>query len=139
MLYARSLCDDPEDAVAVAFGKLAYQAECPGEPLAWLFQVVRRAALDQTRKSQRRKRREQAHAKPISWFEDSFTEATEAAAAELTAALERLPACEREAVIARIWGEQTFAQIGVLLGVSTSTAQRWYESGLARLRERSLR
>ena len=59
VLYARQLCDDPEDVVQQALMILAEQRETPREPIAWLYRVVRNEALMASRAAQRRRRREQ--------------------------------------------------------------------------------
>ena len=51
------------------------------------------------------------------------------------AALEALPIHEREVIVLRLWSGMSFDEIGELIGKSTSTAHRWYESGLATLRD----
>ena len=50
-------------------------------------------------------------------------------------ALARLPLEEREIIVAHLWGGLTFAEIGEVIGISSSTAHRRYESGLRQLRE----
>lgn len=137
-LYARQWCDSPEDIVQDAFLKLATLRTLPRDPAAWLFRVVRNAAINVSVAARRRTRRESAAAVGVPpWFEpDSTAERgeidPEAAAAELRV----LPIAEREVIVARIWGGLTFAQTAELAGCSTSTAHRLYESGLATLRER---
>jgi DNA-directed RNA polymerase specialized sigma24 family protein len=41
----------------------------------------------------------------------------------------------REVVTARIWGQLTFEEIGVLCGISTATASRRYRDALEQLRK----
>lgn len=53
---------------------------------------------------------------------------------KLRHALSGLPEDQREVVILHIWGELTFAEIGVLLGISTNTAASRYRYALAKLR-----
>ena len=43
---------------------------------------------------------------------------------------------EREVVVARLWGELSFREIGEITGTSESTAHRRYQGALARLREK---
>jgi DNA-directed RNA polymerase specialized sigma24 family protein len=47
--------------------------------------------------------------------------------------LQRLPAIEREIVVARIWGELPFDRIAELVEISTSAAHRRYQRALSRL------
>jgi RNA polymerase sigma-70 factor (ECF subfamily) len=130
VLYARQFCRSPEDAVQTAFGRLACLPKPPGHPKAWLFTVVRRLALDIRRQDLRRKRREEASAKPIGWFQHS------ADGDDITAALESLPDDQREVVVMRLWGELTLEQVAAACGCSVSSAHRRYEAGIAALRER---
>src|SRR5437016_3709948 len=52
------------------------------------------------------------------------------------AALEALPAEEREVVVAHLWGGLSFEQVSRVAGVSPSTAHRRYLKALTALRER---
>jgi len=49
--------------------------------------------------------------------------------------LQSLPLEAREIVVARIWGKLSFQQIGKLIGASSSTAHRRYESALKQIRD----
>ncbi len=134
-LYARQLCDCPQDVVQEALVRLAGLARRPDDLLAWLYCAVRRRALTAARSAKRRKRHEDAAAERCSgWFEPSLAEAIDARAA--AAALESLPQEYREVVVARIWGGLTFRQIACAVGGSDSTAHRRYETGLSLLREK---
>ncbi len=135
VLYARQWCRNPEDVVQEAFVCLAGQSPPPENAVAWLYRVVRNRALSAGRKARRQDRHEAAaahHGEP--WFESHDGDALDAR--QLTEALEGLPAGERETIIARLWGGLSFEEIGLLLGASTSSVHRWYQTGLARLRER---
>ena len=134
-LYARQLCDYAEDVVQEALMELVAQAEPPRDAVAWLYRVVRNKAISVSRSSRRRRRRENeaAGCRPV-WFEPSRADAIDAHAA--AAALESLPAEQREVVVARIWGGLSFAQIGQLVGASDSAAHRRYEAGLSALRRK---
>lgn len=131
VLYARGWCEAPEDVMQDALIELIGQRQRPDRVAAWLFRVVRNKAISQQRSERRRQGRERRIAQRESWFED-HAQALDAAAA--TEALSRLVPEVREAVVARIWGELTFAEIAELLGTSTSSAQRWYEQGLTELK-----
>jgi len=130
VLYARQFCRSPEDAVQTTFGKLACLAKPPDYPKAWLFTVVRRLALDARQQEHRRKRREEAVAKPDGWFQPS------AEGEDAADALQRLPEDQREVIVMRLWGELTLEEIAGACGCSVSSAQRRYEAGIATLRER---
>jgi RNA polymerase sigma-70 factor (ECF subfamily) len=137
-LYARQWCHAPEDVVQLAFLKLARLRELPENPAAWLFRVVRNAALDAGQASRRRKHYEQAAAgESRPWFEEETDGNPSSVDSEQAAAeLEALPLEEREVIIAHLWGGLTFEQVAVVAGCSSSTAHRLYVRGLSTLRER---
>lgn len=135
ILFARQLCDAPEDAVQEAFLRLADLAREPGDPGAWLFRVVRNLAMDAARAAGRRRKHEaRAAASSPAWFDPSPLDGPDPAEAQ--AALSSLPLEEREVIVAHIWGGLTFGQIGRATGASSSTAHRLYARGLQTLRER---
>jgi RNA polymerase sigma-70 factor (ECF subfamily) len=134
-LFAAQWARAPADAVQEAFLKLATQTKPPEHPVAWLYRVVRNAAISAARSEGRRERNEKetlAGARP--WFVPADGDRIDAQAA--TEALQSLADEEREVVVARIWGELTFEEIAEVAGISSSTAHRRYESALASLRER---
>ncbi len=123
VLYARQLCDDPEDAVQQAFMKLTTENPTPQSPLAWLYKVVRNEALAASRATNRRRRREQeVKQSQKSWFEPREGEAVDTQTA--AAALAALPQDQRELVTAHLWGGLTFREIGEIVGLSDSAAHR---------------
>jgi RNA polymerase sigma-70 factor (ECF subfamily) len=135
VLYARQWCAAPDDVVQEAFLKLAAQRRPPDRVVAWLYRVVRNAALSAARGERRRRRHEtEAAARTPSWFVPTEGAGLDGQAA--TAALAALPGDLRESVIAHLWGGLSFAEIGELMGLSASTAHRRYLEGLAALRER---
>jgi RNA polymerase sigma factor (sigma-70 family) len=135
VLYARQWCAAPEDVVQEAFLKLAAQRTAPDNPVPWLYRVVRNAALSAARSDRRRQRHEAvAAARTPAWFAAPDAAGLDAEAA--TAALQSLPAGQREVIVAHLWGGLTFEQIADVAGCSSSTAHRWYLSGLTALRER---
>src|SRR6516165_6315638 len=70
VLYARQWCAAPEDVVQEAFVKLTALATAPVNPAAWLYAVVRNAALSASRSERRRQRRESScAARRVEWFE----------------------------------------------------------------------
>ena len=133
-LFARQWCDSPDDAVQDAFCKLVRLPAPPGDPVAWLFKVVRTTAIDRGRADRRRAKREAVSAKPERWFAEREIEGLDAAAA--VAALESLPAELREVIVARLWGGMTLEQVAAVAGCSLTTAHRRFEAGIAALRER---
>jgi RNA polymerase sigma factor (sigma-70 family) len=134
-LYARQLCNCPEDAVQEAFVELVRLTAVPAELAPWLYRVVRNKAISASRAVRRQKSHEsQAAGRRRAWFEPSSGDALDAAAAVVI--LEDLPQLEREVVVARIWGGLSFQQIGELIGATDSTAHRRYESALDAIRRK---
>lgn len=134
VLYARQLCSDPEDAVQIAFVKLAGQQPIPKDRAAWLYRVVRNEALMQSRGDRRRRDREQVFAETRSlWFEPESPASLDGAAA--SEALKRLPQSQREIVVARIWGGLAFREIAQLLDMSQSSAHRAYQQAIENLQK----
>lgn len=133
-LFAAQWTDTPEDCVQEAFLELVRQPTAPRNSVAWLFDVIRKRAIDMNRAAQRRRKHETAAgAAAASWFLPAPSPEVDGQA--LAAALQELAAEQREVIVARIWGGLSFAQIGALVGASTSAAHRRYEAGLRALRE----
>ena len=97
--------------------------------------MVRNAAISAARQESRRRRHETEAARrsPI-WFLSSVDNQLDAA--EAAAVLQKLPAEQREVVIARLWGGLTFEQVATLTGLSVGSSHRHYHAGLSALRER---
>lgn len=131
VLYARQWCAVPEDVVQDAFLKLVQARRLPDDPVAWLFRVVRHAALDDAKMERRRKTREQQA--PTRWFAEPELDGLDAPSA--IAALEVLAAEQREVIVARLWGGLTLEQIAVVAECSVSSVHRRYEAGIAHLRK----
>jgi RNA polymerase sigma-70 factor (ECF subfamily) len=135
VLFARQWCSAPEDVVQEAFLKLVSCARPPAETVPWLYRVVRNAAISVGRAEKRRRQHESiAAARMPTWFTAPVGATLDAETA--SAAVQGLPPEQREVIIAHLWGGLTFDQIGEMVGCSSSTAHRWYEAGLAALRER---
>ena len=133
VLFARQWCDCPEDVVQDAFCKLV-TTSWPDDPGAWLYRVVRNAAIDAGRSTRRRVKREQVAARSVRWFAECEIDGLDAESA--VAALESLDPEMREVIVARLWGGLTLEQIASATGCSASTAHRRYEAGITALRER---
>ena len=133
-LYARAWCSTPEDVVQDAIVQLAHSKPLPERPIGWLYCAVRRGAISAGRAETRRKRHESVAARPLEWFEPAVGNALDARTA--TEALSDLTLDQREVLVARLWGELSFVEIGELVGCSSSAAHRRYVAGLAALRER---
>src|SRR6476646_6238177 len=123
ILFARQWCDAPEDVVQDAFLKLVRQKSPPGNPVAWLHQVVRNRAIDAGKSGQRRREREAAVARR--WFNEPESDGLDAESA--VRALEQLTADQREVVVSHLWGGLSFEQIALLTHCSASTAFRRFQ------------
>jgi RNA polymerase sigma factor (sigma-70 family) len=132
VLYARQWSDSPEDVVQEAFIKLVRQSRPPDDTVAWLYRVVRNAALDDAKMARRRQRREWAAARPVRWFVEPEVDGLDAQTA--VTALERLAPQQREVIVAHHWGGLSFEQIAAVVGCSASTAFRRYTAGVEDLR-----
>src|SRR5947209_15385841 len=97
VLYARQWCAAPDDVVQEAFIKLAGQKPAPGHPVAWLYRVVRNAAMSAARAERRRRRHESAAAGIAApWFHDERDGLLDSHT--VTEALRALPAEQREII-----------------------------------------
>jgi RNA polymerase sigma-70 factor (ECF subfamily) len=134
VLFARQWCWAPEDVVQDSFCKLASQRKLPDDLVAWLYRVVRNAAIDAGRSERRRQKREAAAARPVPWFDEVAIEGLDAAIA--VDALESLPGEQREVIVGRLWGGMSLQEIATVVGCSVSSAHRQFEAGIAALRER---
>lgn len=133
-LFARQWCQVPEDVVQEAFIKLAGLGVVPERPVPWLYRAVRNGAISALRSSRRRLRHEGTRAADApSWFTPGESRLD---LETVTTALGELAIDQREVIVARLWGGQTFEEIGDVVGVSSSTAHRTYVAGLTALRER---
>ncbi len=133
-LYARQWADSPEDCVQQAFIDLATNANVPDNPVAWLFRVVRNRAISQLRIHTRRRERETNVAQEShSLFPKNLN--NEMDSEQLSLAIQSLDATVREIVVAKIWGQLSFEEIGALVDCSSSTAHRKYSVGLDELRK----
>lgn len=133
-LFARQWCSTPDDVVQEAFLQLARQQECPREPAAWLYRVVRNGAISAGRAESRRRRHETAAAtEGGNWFAEASSEMAIDAQIAATA-LHQLPLEEFEVIVAHVWGGLTFVQIAELVNSTPSTVHRRYQAGLLALR-----
>ena len=135
VLYAQQWCDTPEDVVQDACLALVRQPALPDNLAGWLYRVVRNGAINASRTSRRRTKREAATAGGSEpWFHITLDDRLDAA--EAARAMRQLPIEERETIVARLWGGLSFEEIAQLTSSSTSTVHRWYQAGLNTLRER---
>lgn len=135
VLFARQWCSDPDDALQEALIDLTKQASSPNDPVAWLYTTTKRRALNQTRSSIRRQRHQTAsvdHSTTLPWFESNLEQQEEAY--RLQQCLKQLDPLERQILVARIWGNLSFAQIANVVESSTSTVHRNYQTALHKMR-----
>jgi RNA polymerase sigma-70 factor, ECF subfamily len=137
VLYARQWVGGrgrAEDVVQEVFVRLMALPAEPPNVRAWLHASVRHAAIDEARSSSRRKEREQTVARDRAgnWFDPRPDDLLDAEAAQ--AALERLPARQREVVLLRVWSGMTLSEVSQVTGLPVSTAHDEYRRGLDALR-----
>jgi RNA polymerase sigma-70 factor (ECF subfamily) len=156
--YAISLLGDragAEDVTALAFERLYRSRKrldrTRGTPRAWLFSIVRNAALDELRRRQRQAGKECARF-PVEPAGDSHgcdalgaphssqadpAEAIEQAERRATvhAALLALPSREREVVLLKFHGQLTNGELARVLAISESNAGTRVHRALTRLRD----
>lgn len=120
--------DGAEDVVQSAFIKLASEDPPPGNPVAWLFTVSKRLAINEQLSQTKRRLRE-------SRVGPNRAETTDGATAfEMRDLLCSLDVREREIVIARIWGGLTFNEIAMACDDSKASIWRLYQSGISKLK-----
>ena len=125
-LYARQWCVHPEDALQEALIDLAQHPTVPRDPVAWLFKTVRCKAINQSRSELRRSKYHQRAAEQREpWFVPDPNSNFDSS--ELESLLSKLPALDREIVVARIWGDMSFEQIAELVERSMSFVYRRYQ------------
>ena len=124
-----------EDVVQGAFVKLATQSPPPTDIAAWLFQVTRLLAINEVKAAERRRQREKAaHDLQVPHVASSSQKAGENTPDLIASLMTRLAPCEREIVVAKIWGELTFDRIAELVELPKSRVWRIYQSAIVKLR-----
>lgn len=131
LAMARGRCRHAEDVVQQAFVALIGQAREPENPAAWLFGAVRLLALARAREEGRRERREEAVARA-----EGTHPPDPARTLDLAEALAALDADDRDMLLARVHGGLSFEEIGLLAGISASTAWRRYRAAMETVRAR---
>jgi RNA polymerase sigma-70 factor (ECF subfamily) len=133
LLYARHMTRslaDAEDALHEGFLRFWRNRGNARDPAALLFACVKSAILDSRRGTLRRTRREQQRPSPQPLFET----AEDLARQELVEkGLAALPEEQREAVILKIWGGLTFAEIAHATHTPLHTIAARYRYALEKL------
>jgi len=131
-LWSSQRCLDSENAVQEAFCRLAVQDPPPAKPVVWLYRVVRNLAEKQRLSSRRRRSREIQVAVRES---TSINLDADLDAATAVTTIERLSDELREVLVARLWSQLTFEEIGELCDISIATASRRYRDAIEQLRQ----
>lgn len=127
---------DAEDVLQNALIKTwkTHQGPPDDKVISLAYTNVRRCAIDLGRSNDRRRAREDVAAREtgelVSWFELPEDDTSRA----LQVALSKIPEKFREVITLKIWGEQTFEQIGKTLSISPNTAASRYRYGMDSLR-----
>ena len=131
--WARSSAD-AEDIVQEAFVRFwRKQHDIANRGL--LYAAVRSIALDFLRRDSRRARRESAAMSGVDQSVEPQFEIEDESQRQLMAALELLPAEQREVLVMKIWNELTFAEIASALEISQNTAASRHRYALAALKK----
>lgn len=131
--FAATWSGSPDDLVQEAFCRLVGQSRVPERPRAWLFQVVRNLAREAWRRGRRREDRERRVAEREAGVDGDLARVE---SRDVAAYVDELPAECREVVVAKLWGDLSFAEIAELVGASVATVHRRYHRALDHLRER---
>lgn len=139
LLFARQQARseaDAQDLVQEAVVEAAQRRgdATPPDP-ALVLATIRRRAIDQARRDDRRAGREWAASEPgpECWFDPGPEERERARL--IQDAMSRLPDMYREVITLKVWGELTFAEIAATLGIPANTAASRYRYGLEVLRK----
>ncbi len=141
VLYARQWCNSHDEAEdAVQEGVLRMHRSDPtkiNNPVPYLYKAVRWAALDRLRRDSRRSIREEKAGETLyaetPKFQDRLIADEQRQAIEK--ALDKIPPEQREVLVMKIWGDQTFKNIGQALNISINTAAARYRYALTALRK----
>ncbi len=134
MLVKSSL--DPEDVVQEVFVKLAENHRLLArvkKPIPYLYAMSRNLALSSLKASRRTTSGGGSQATFV--LVDHGRKDCALTPREAEAALEKLPAAQREVIVLKIYEGFTFEQIGALTQVSANTAASRYRYALAKLAE----
>lgn len=129
-LYASQWSLAADDCVQEALVELAGQFSPPDNPVAWLYSVVKRRALNAARSEQRRSKYEQN-----AWQHRLTGAANDSDRRELLDAVATLPDEQREIVLLKVWGGLTFVEVANVTAESSSTVHRRYHDAINQLRK----
>lgn len=115
--------DVASDAESEAFAQALRRGEAIKDPLAWIWRASFRIAAGELKKRGRQE-------PPLSEASYELPEP----AAEVTAALQQLPAQQRAAVVLHYYADRPIREIAELMGTSSSTVAVHLHRGRNRLR-----
>jgi RNA polymerase sigma-70 factor (ECF subfamily) len=125
---------DAEDVVQEAFVKF-WRRHHDIANRGLLYATVRSIALDFLRRDSRRARRESTAMSDVDQAVEPAFDLEDDSQRALVAAIDLLPAEQREILTLKIWSELTFAEIASALGISQNTAASRYRYALAALKK----
>jgi RNA polymerase sigma-70 factor (ECF subfamily) len=125
---------DAEDVVQEAFVKF-WRRNHNIANRGLLYATVRSIALDFLRRDRRRARRESTAMSDVDQAVEPAFHVEDDSQRALVAAIDLLPAEQREVLTLKIWSELTFAEIASALGISQNTAASRYRYALAALKK----
>lgn len=135
-LWRTASAEDAADVVHDVFVRVADQGPRLAKvrrPKAWLLTVTHRAAVDVTRRRNRR-RAESLEDCPF-LVADSVDGTQMVDAARASQLLAGLPPAQRDAVYLRHFADCTFAEIAQIVGIPKFTAASRYRAGIRKLRQ----
>ena len=112
--FANHSIHDAEEVVQDAICRLCQQPYMPENVTAWLYTVVRNAAINAVRNNKLRKIRETEHQPPLFEFDEENPFDVE----KLMLSFEKLDSIQREIVTLHIWGDLPLSseQFSICLG-----------------------
>ena len=126
-----------EDAVHDAFARL-YRAgtRAPADPAAYVFAAVRNAAIDQVRRSPPSAAEERASLFALPQDDPAHQALAAERERSVARAMGTLPPDQREAVVLRVYGGLSFAQMAAVVNAPLATVAARYRRALERLKQR---
>ena len=129
-----------EDAVQEAFLKMAARPLPEGDAVAYVYKVVRNAAIDSRRAGARERQFTESllngYGQPQGEKDPSAHALDQEREQIIRDAIEQLPEAEREAIVLKGLAELTFEQAGEVSGVPAKTIATRYRRALQKLETR---
>ena len=136
LLGSQSEADEAAQETMLAAYDSAASYRSEGTPRAWFFGIARRICIHRVQARARQARRlflivDETTVRDASSLHDEAERE-----ADVRAALEELPAIDREALVLRYDGDQSFREIADALGIDEPAARKRVSRALVRLRQR---